>query len=136
MKLLVADASVVAAALVHKGPEGEWATALLETHTLCAPGHLLVEVANVLCALTLRGELSEPAAQTAHATLCEISFEFFAYTLFADRVWELRSNVRPYDAWYVALAEALGASLATLDLRLVRAGGPRCDFVVAPEIAG
>lgn len=31
------------------------------------------------------------------------------------RAWELRSNLTSYDAAYVALAEALGASLLTLD---------------------
>lgn len=36
------------------------------------------------------------------------------------------------DAWYVAVAEASGAPLATLDVRLSRAPGPRCDFLV-PE---
>ena len=34
-----------------------------------------------------------------------------------------------YDAWYVALAEALGSDLATLDERLVKADGPRCRFL-------
>ena len=48
----------------------------------------------------------------------------------ADRVWELRSTVTAYDAWYVALAETLDATLATLDEKLSRATGPRCAFVV------
>lgn len=45
-----------------------------------------------------------------------------------DRAWELRDNVRPYDALYVALAEALDATLVTLDGRLARAPGPRCPI--------
>jgi predicted nucleic acid-binding protein len=43
-------------------------------------------------------------------------------------VWELRENVTAYDGWYVALAESLGARLATLDVRLTKASGPRCAF--------
>jgi len=39
--------------------------------------------------------------------------ELFAYEPFASRVWELRENVTAYDSWYVALAESLGARLAT-----------------------
>jgi predicted nucleic acid-binding protein len=35
-----------------------------------------------------------------------------------------------YDAWYVALAEALETRLVTLDRRLARASGPRCGFVL------
>jgi len=47
-------------------------------------------------------------------------------------VWDLRTNVTAYDAWYVALAETLGAKLATLDTRLSRATGPRCGFTSPP----
>ena len=51
--------------------------------------------------------------------------ELFPYAPFASRVWELRDNVSPYDAWYVALAESLQADLVTLDRRLTRAAGCR-----------
>ncbi len=37
---------------------------------------------------------------------------------FSDWVLGLRANVRAWDAYYVALAEALDAPLATLDRRL------------------
>lgn len=47
-----------------------------------------------------------------------------------DRVWELRHNVRSYDAFYVALAESLGATLLTLDERLIKAPGIRCDVLL------
>ncbi len=53
----------------------------------------------------------------------------FPYGLLAERAWELRHNVTAYDAWYVALAEGLEAGLATLDVRLSLASGPRCAFV-------
>ena len=51
------------------------------------------------------------------------------YDSVAARVWELRHNVTPYDAWYVALAEGLDCELATLDGNLSRAPGPRCRFL-------
>ena len=38
-----------------------------------------------------------------------------------DRIWQLRDNITPYDASYVALAEALEVPLVTRDLRLARA---------------
>lgn len=56
--------------------------------------------------------------------------ELFPYAPFASRVWELREDVTCYDAWYVAIAEALSAPLATLDARLANAPGPRCRFAV------
>lgn len=38
-------------------------------------------------------------------------------------MWDLRDNVTAYDATYVTLAEALGATLVTCDARLARAPG-------------
>ena len=60
--------------------------------------------------------------------------ELFPYASFAERIWALRQNVTCYDAWYVAVAEALSAPLATLDNRLAKASGPRCQFLTAPRL--
>ena len=46
------------------------------------------------------------------------------------RVWELRGNVSAYDACYLALAEALDATLLTADARLAAAPGMRCRIEV------
>jgi predicted nucleic acid-binding protein len=56
------------------------------------------------------------------------------YPVFAmlARVWELRDNLSPYDASYVALAELLGCSLLTADGRLSRAPCLRCPVTVVP----
>jgi predicted nucleic acid-binding protein len=43
-----------------------------------------------------------------------------------ERCWELRENLTPYDAAYVALAEALEATLVTADDRLAHVRGPTC----------
>jgi MerR family transcriptional regulator, redox-sensitive transcriptional activator SoxR len=51
-----------------------------------------------------------------------------AAVLAASLIWELRSNVSCYDAWYVALAEFLDCPLVTLDWRLANSPGPKCDF--------
>ncbi len=47
---------------------------------------------------------------------------------FAERIWALRFTVTSYDAWYVAVAEAVNLPLATLDERLSRAEGPACEL--------
>ena len=80
----------------------------------------------------LSGAISADTASLAHADLTELPVELFGYDLLADRVWELSRNLTCYDAWYVALAELLGSSLATLDVRLTRAPGARCDFLMPP----
>jgi predicted nucleic acid-binding protein len=49
------------------------------------------------------------------------------------RAWELRTNLSAYDALYVALAEQLGATLLTADVRAARAPGLHCPVeVMAP----
>jgi predicted nucleic acid-binding protein len=70
---------------------------------------------------------------SAHADLVQLRIELFAYDVHADRIWELRPNLATYDAWYVAVAEALGAPLVTLDERVARAAGPTCEFRLLPS---
>ncbi|MBI4538731.1 MAG: type II toxin-antitoxin system VapC family toxin [Gemmatimonadetes bacterium] len=129
---LVVDASLVTAALIDSGCDGTWAEAVLAGESLAAPHLMPVEVANILRRAAATGEISGDTAALAHMDLLDLSIELFPYAPFAGRVWELRVNLTTYDAWYVALAETLGARLATLDARLSRAAGPRCDFVVPP----
>lgn len=125
---LVIDASVVVAALVDGGPDGEWATDVMAEQTLAAPHHMPIEASNILRRAALAGEVSEDAATLAHGDLLDLRVELFPYAPLAARCWDLRRNVTVYDAAYVALAEELDATLATLDQRLATAPGPRCRF--------
>lgn len=125
---LVVDAGFVVAALVDGGPVGSWAEEMLADADLAAPQLMPVEAANVLRRAGLAGEISSDTAAMAHADLVSLPVELFAYEPFSTRVWELRGNVTTYDAWYVALAESLDATLATVDVRLRGASGPRCPF--------
>lgn len=129
--MIVVDASLVAAALVDGGPDGTWAEGVLEEAEHLAAPHLLpAEVANVLRRASLAGELGDDIASLAHADLLALPIALFPWEPLAHRAWDLRRTVTAYDAWSVALAELLGAPLATLDERLARAAGPRCKFVV------
>jgi predicted nucleic acid-binding protein len=119
--MLVIDASLVVAALIDSGKDGTWALKLLGTDQLAAPHLMPAEVANILRRAVLSGQVSADSAALTHADLLALRIELFPYSPFADRVWELRGNLTSYDAWYVAVAEALGAKLATLDVRLSRA---------------
>ena len=125
---LVIDAGVVVAALIDDGPDGRWAESMLAAGPLAAPHLMLVEAANILRRACLAGVLSLDSAQLAHADLLRLRVVLFEYEPIAERVWELRGAITSYDACYVALAEALGAPLATVDLRLSRAPGPYCVF--------
>ena len=127
---IVVDSSVVVAALIDRGSVGKWAEGVLMSGRLSAPHLMPVEAANILRRSASAGDISIDVASLAHQDLMSLPIELFPYSLCASRVWELRSNVTAYDAWYVALAETIGAKLATLDLRLSRASGTRCEFAL------
>ena len=74
-----------------------------------------------------RPELTSPArADRAIAYLLRTPLRRVELPVVASRTWQLRTNLPPYDAAYVALAELLSAPLVTSDGRLARATGPRC----------
>lgn len=129
---LVVDASFVVAWLVDDGVDGSWADAVVGSDKLAAPHLMPTEVTQVLRSESLAGRLPVGTASSAHDHLLQVNVSLFPYAAVAGRVWELRSNVSAYDACYVALAEMLGAPLATLDTRLARATGPRCEFLTPP----
>ena len=131
----VVDASVLVGALTGSGREGPWCKQALERATAAAPEMALAEAANILRRFELSGSLSRLEATAAHGDLTRLAIERYPYAPFAGRVWELRFNLTAYDAWYVALAEALDWPLVTLDRRLARASGPRCEVIVPPTIA-
>ncbi len=123
---LVIDASMVTAGLVDSGADGQWAEQLLATEALAAPHLMPVEVANVLRRAASAGDISADVATLAHRDLLNLRVTLFAYEPYGERVWQLRQTITSYDAWYVAIAESLGAPLATLDHKLSRAAGPTC----------
>ena len=128
----VADASALVAALVDPGSKGRWARSTLYNDSLVAPELALVEATEVLRRMEQRRKISHDEAISTHAGLLRMEIEMYPFGPFARRVWELRSNLTSYDAWYVALAEPLNCPLATLDLKLSRANGPVCQMVVPP----
>lgn len=125
---LVVDASVVVAALVDSGPAGTWAAEVMHGRFLVAPAHLAVEVASALRRLAASGAIGADVATLAHADLLDLRVQTYPYAPFGERVWALRFVAVPYDAAYVALAEALDAPLATLDRRMARTAGVACRF--------
>lgn len=62
--------------------------------------------------------------------LAEFAARRYPVLPFMARAYQLRANITPYDAVYVALAEELGCSLLTLDARLARSPGPQCPIRV------
>jgi predicted nucleic acid-binding protein len=94
--------------------------------------HLLdSEVTNVLRRLVLRGDLTVEQGDAAMSHFLELDLERFPADRLRVRMWDLRENLTAYDATYVALAEAVGATaLLTTDARLAGAPGIRCTVRV------
>jgi predicted nucleic acid-binding protein len=129
--MIVADASVVLSLSVDDARRRHWAAEVIGDRA-AAPHQMPVEVAHALRRLEALGRIPRRTAASALETTITLDIELWPFAPFAKRVWELRGAVTAYDAWYVALAEALQLPLATLDRRLAAANGPRCEFVV-PE---
>ena len=89
-----------------------------------------VEVTQGLRRLVRAGELSPDRAAEAIADLADLDLHRHAHLDLLTRAWKLRDNITAYDAMYVALAEALDASIVTCDAPLARAPGHRAQIEV------
>lgn len=99
-----------------------------DTHWV-VPEHFLIEVAQALRGLWLRGAIREPELDRALDALASANLDVCPTHPLLPRVRELLPNVSAYDAVYVALAEELASPLLTVDGKLTRAPGARCTFV-------
>lgn len=95
-----------------------------------APHLVDAEVLGVVRRQYLLGHLDGTAAAQAVDDVRDWPGERVGHRALLNRAWELRATVRSSDALYVALAEATGAVLVTLDARLASAAGPTCRFEV------
>lgn len=128
--MLVVDASCLFEVVADTPRAAGIAARLAADPDHAAPHIIDVEVLGVIRAHYLRGHLDGTAAGQALADLRDWPGQRVGHRLLLDRVWELRETVRGWDAFYVALAEAFGATLVTMDARLARAPGPSCPIEV------
>ena len=128
--MLVVDASCLYEVIAATSMAGTVSQRLAVDTDHAAPQVIDVEVMGVIRAHALAGRLDDTAAHQAVIDLRDWPGERFGHRGLLARAWELRHSVRGWDAFYVALAEALDSPLVTLDARLSRAPGPRCDIEV------
>jgi predicted nucleic acid-binding protein len=81
----------------------------------------------------LRGVLSKRRARAVLRALDDLRAIRYSHVPLRPRIWALRENVTPYDAAYVALAEALRAPLVTVDAALAGAAGTRAEVELHPS---
>ena len=114
--MIVLDASA-ALELLLGTPKGRTIADLIRNPetSLHAPHLLDIEVAQVLRRLVRQRELSSSSAAAALQDLADLDLERHGHVAHLARIWDLRDNLTAYDAVYVALAEALDATLLTCD---------------------
>ena len=124
--MIVVDASVLAPALADDTSDGDTCRARLRGNILAAPALIDLEVVSVWRRQVVAGQLEVRRADHAMADLLALPLQRVPHRQLLLRCWEIRQNLTPYDAAYVALAEMLDAVLVTGDGRLSRAPGLRC----------
>jgi predicted nucleic acid-binding protein len=93
--------------------------------------HLVdVEVTQGLRRLVRSGEVSPGRAVEAIVDLVDLDLHRHTHVDLVTRAWKLRENITAYDAVYLALAEALNATVVTCDAPLAKAPGHRARIEV------
>ncbi|MEO8483791.1 MAG: type II toxin-antitoxin system VapC family toxin [Acidobacteriota bacterium] len=124
--MIVVDASAMLEFLLQT-PLGTRVEARLfrDGEDLHSPHLLDVELTQGLRRLVRSGEVSPTRAAEAIEDLTDLDLHRHAHLNLLIRAWQLRENVTAYDAMYVALAEALDATVITCDSPLAKAPGYR-----------
>jgi predicted nucleic acid-binding protein len=126
--VIVVDASVLVSALIADDAAGERMRLRLDAEDLvCAPEVIDLEVANAWRRELLAGNISEDRSRLGLDDLADLPLVRMSHRPLMHRIWELRHNLTPYDAAYVALAEILDVTLLTVDGRSTRAPSLRCE---------
>lgn len=114
--IIVPDASAVIELVLGAGRSERVFALLLDPRAvLCAPEILPLEVVQVLRQLVRARQLKERRAVQALDDFRSLRVRPYGHTALLARMWTLRDSLTAYDAAYLALAEALEATLITLD---------------------
>lgn len=129
--MIVVDASVAAElALRLEGADVAAARVLDAAESLHAPHLIDLEVLSVLRRTLAARAITVRQAGAALSFFLALPIQRVAHDALADRIWQLRGNLTPYDAAYVALAEGMGVPLITFDARMQRASWHRATIEV------
>lgn len=111
---VVVDASAVVE-FVRATPTGERVHARLRGEDLHVPHTCPVEAASALRGLVRGNEMTAARAERALGDVANFAAEHHPAEPLLPAIWRLRHNLTAYDAFYVALAQALDAILVTVD---------------------
>ena len=124
--MIVLDASAVVELLLDTAAGRRVAILVGDAATGVHVPHLVdVEVLSVLRRFARDRVIQAAEAADAIDNLLALDLQRHSHEGLLERAWALRKNVSAYDAVYVALAEALDATLVTCDGRLGRGTGSK-----------
>ena len=124
--MIVLDTSALVEFLVGADEVAERVRAVAGAEWLAAPHAVDLECASALRGLVRAATLPAAEARRALDLLGVINLRRYDHVPLLPRIWQLRHNMWPYDAAYVALAESLRAELLTIDRKFVGAPGLSC----------
>jgi predicted nucleic acid-binding protein len=129
--MIVLDTSAAVDLLIKPAAETVTLRARLrDASTVYAPHLMDAEVANTLRRHLLRGRIDQVAARRALRRLAAMRLTWRPHRPLLGRALALGDQLSAYDAIYVAMAEATGATLLTRDARLAGATGHRARIEV------
>lgn len=129
--MIVLDASAAVELLLRSdGRDGLETQIFAAAGGVHAPALIDAEVLHALRRYERAGDLTEARAQEAVIDLHDLPLSRYPLLPLMHAAWELRRNLSAYDAFYVVLAEALGAALVTADRRMASAVGEHTDVAV------
>ena len=129
--MIVLDASAIVELVVEpRAATGAIRSRLRADPDVHVPHLVDAEVTIALRRKLLAGQLDILRARRAIRRLTAIRLVRWQQSSLLGRALALRDQLSAYDAIYVAMAEATGATLVTRDARLARATGHRADIEV------
>lgn len=126
--MIVLDTSALVEFLVGADHLAEEVRSATVGEVLAAPHAVDLEITAALRGLVRGGKLSADEARRALELLAVMGIRRYDHLPLLPRIWQLRHNMWPYDAAYVALAESLRATLITVDVKFSGVPQMRCPL--------
>lgn len=121
--MIVVDTSAIVDVLLESPAPDDLRERIAGGGELHAPHVIDVEFLGVLRRLVARQELTLDAASVARSDFDDLAITRYPHVFLRARMWELRDNLTPSDAAFVALGEVLGLPVVTCDGRMASAPG-------------